>query len=70
MKLMDWFLERIKGAYGLRVGATAIMIAGAFLLIEHRYFHGIDITFGHEHVGMILIAISIVLGYISKNKIK
>ncbi|MBW6469602.1 MAG: hypothetical protein K0A90_00090 [Methanosarcinaceae archaeon] len=68
MRLQDvkgYILRKIKGAYGLRVGATALLVAGSFLLGEHLYLWGINDTFGHEWVGVGLIILSVGIGYLS-----
>ena len=69
MSLKDKILKRIKGAYGLRVGATAIGLSGAFLFFEHTYMWGINDTFGHEHIGLILIGVSYLIAKAS-NKVE
>lgn len=65
MTLKEKILTRIKGKYGLRVTALGLLTMGYVLLGEHIYMWGINDTFGHEHVGMILITIAIYIGYLS-----
>ncbi len=66
-ELIDYIKARCTDK-NLFLTSAAIAVLGSFLLIEHEYNYGIDPVFGHEWVGIGLIAVSVIIGYVAKTK--
>lgn len=67
MSVYETIIKRIKGSYGLTLAAISMALPGLFLTIEHQYmWGGFNDTFGHEHVGIIMIITSINLYLLSR----
>ena len=66
MNIKEKILKRIKGKYGVNLGADCFLLSGSYLIIEHLVkWGGFNNTFGHEHVGAILILTGLFLRYYS-----
>ena len=70
-ELYTKIIKRLKGAYGLKLAAISLALPGIFLIVEHYVmWGGFNDTFGHEHVGIILIITSIITYILSKIETK